>query len=104
MVAPPQRILAMSTTSLKVPDELKTRLVAAARRQGVTTHAFMVEAIRSATAAAEDRARFMAEAQAARKQALASGTGFAADEVHAYIRARVAGKAARRPKAKPWRG
>jgi predicted transcriptional regulator len=94
----------MSTTSLKLPEALKAQAAAAAERLGITTHAFMVDAIRQAAAAAEDRARFIAAAKAARKAALKQGTGFDADEVHEYIRARAAGTAARRPKATPWRG
>jgi len=94
----------MSTTSLKLPDDLKERAVAAAKRQGITTHAFMVEAIKMATTAAEDRARFVVEARSARKAMLKSGQGFDADEVHAYIRARAVGKATSQPKAKRWRG
>jgi hypothetical protein len=31
----------MSTTSLKLPDDMKQLAAAAARRQGVTPHAFM---------------------------------------------------------------
>jgi hypothetical protein len=64
----------------------------------------MVDAIRQAASAAEDRARVLAEAKAARREALETGTGFDADEVHEYIRARAAGTTADRPKAKPWRG
>jgi predicted transcriptional regulator len=94
----------MSTTSLKLPDDLKERAVAAARSQGLTTHAFMVEAIRQAATASEQRSRFIAEAEAARKAMLKSGKGYDASEVHAYLRDRIAGKAKNRPKAKLWRG
>jgi len=94
----------MPTTSLKLPDDLKKRAVAAAKRQGITTHVFMAEAIRTAATVAEDRARFVVEARAARNEMLKSGLGFDADEVHAYVRARAAGKATGQPKAKPWRG
>jgi uncharacterized protein (DUF1778 family) len=41
----------MSTTSLKLPDELKQRAIVAARRQGVTLHAFMLNAIAQAASA-----------------------------------------------------
>lgn len=94
----------MSTTSLKLPDELKLRAVAAAQRQGLAPHAFMVAAIEQATTAAERRAGFVAEAQAAREEMQRAGTGYDADEVQAYLQARVAGQAAVRPKAKSWRG
>jgi hypothetical protein len=93
----------MSTTSLKLSDRLKQRAATAAQRQGVSPHAFMVSAIEQAAAAAEQRASFIADARAALDQMLKSGKGYAADEVHAYLRARVAGKKTARPKAKSWR-
>lgn len=93
----------MSTTSLKLPDDLKQRAIAAAQEQGVSPHAFMVQAIEQAATAGERRAAFVAEAQAAREQASASGKGYAAEEVHAYLKARVAGKKSAKPKAKSWR-
>jgi predicted transcriptional regulator len=94
----------MPTTSLKLPDELKQRAAVAAQHQGVSTHAFMVNAIEQAAIAAECRANFMAEAQAARQQMLDTDKGYDADEVHAYIQARIAGKKTAKPKARSWRG
>jgi predicted transcriptional regulator len=93
----------MSTTSLKLPDDLKQRAISAAQLQGVSTHAFMVNAIEQAAIAAECRANFIAEAHAARKQMRDTGKGYDAGEVHAYIQARIAGKKATKPKAKSWR-
>lgn len=93
----------MSTTSLKLPDELKQRAVAAAERQGVSPHAFMVEAIAQAATAAEHRAAFLAEARAARDGMLKTGKGYDADEVHAFLKARIAGKKPAKPKTKSWR-
>lgn len=93
----------MSTTSLKIPEDVKQLAVAAAKQQGVTPHAFMVDAIRVAAVAAEKRAAFVADAVAARAEALDSGKGYPADKVHAYVRERARGKAVSRPKAKSWR-
>lgn len=93
----------MSTTSLKLPEELKQRAISAAQSQGVSTHAFMVNAIEQAADAAEHRASFIADALAARKQVQESGEAYDADEVHAYLRARVAGEKVTKPKAKSWR-
>jgi predicted transcriptional regulator len=93
-----------TTTSLKLPDELKQRAVAAAQNQGVSPHAFMVHAIEQAATAAEQRAGFVAEAQAAREQMLKTGKGYDADEVHAYLKARIAGRKSAKPKAGSWRG
>jgi hypothetical protein len=94
----------MSTTSLKLSDELKERAIAAAQRQGVSPHAFMVNAIDLAATAAEQRARFVADAQSAREKMLKTGKGYDADQVHAYLQARIAGKKPSKPKAKSWRG
>lgn len=94
----------MSTTSLKLPDELKQRAIAAAQQQGVSPHAFMVCAIEQAATATERRAGFVAEAEAAREEMLKTGKGYDADEVHAYLQARLAGKKPTRPKAKSWQG
>ena len=94
----------MSTTSMKLSDELKQRAIAAAEQKGVSPHAFMVQAIEQAATAAERRAGFVGEAQAAREQMLSSGIGYDASEVHAYLKARVAGDKAVRPKAKSWQG
>lgn len=93
----------MSTTSLKLPEEVKRLAVAAAKQQGVTPHAFMVDAIRAAATNAEKRAQFVADAIASREEALRSGKGYVAEEVHAYLRARAQGKLASKPRAKSWR-
>jgi len=63
----------------------------------------MLGAIRDAITAAERRADFVAAAQAALEETLQSGEGFDAHDVHAYLRAKVSGKTAARPRAKSWR-
>jgi len=93
----------MSTTSLKLPEELKLRASTAAEELGISTHAFMVGAIRQAADAVEQRTQFVAQALAARSEMLQSGQGHDANEVRAYLRARLADPAAARPGAKPWR-
>jgi len=94
----------MSTTSLKLPDELKQRAIDAAEKMGVSPHAFMIHAIDQAATAAERRASFVSDAQAAREQMLAAGKGYDASEVHAYLKARLSGDKPAKPKAKSWRG
>jgi len=93
----------MSTTSLKLPDDVKKLAVSAAKHQGVSPHAFMVDAIRAAAVATERRAMFVADAVASKAEAMESGKGYSAAEVHTYIRARAAGKVVSKPKAKSWR-
>jgi predicted transcriptional regulator len=94
----------MATTSLKLPDDLKQRAVGAAQKQGMSPHAFMVQAIEQAASAAELRAEFFADALAAKEQMLVSGKGFEAQDVHGYLKARIEGKSVSKPKAKSWRG
>lgn len=63
----------------------------------------MVDAIRAAAVAAQKRAVFVAAAIESRNEAMESGKGFVAEEVHAWILSRAQGKAASKPKAKSWR-
>ena len=51
----------------------------------------------------ERRWAFFADAAAADAQMLASGEGYAAEDVHRYFRARVRGEKPRRPKPIQWR-
>jgi predicted transcriptional regulator len=93
----------MPTTSLKLPEDVKELAQAAAKRQGVSTHSFMVDAIRTMATAAEKRAAFVADALAARDEAYATGKADDAEEVHAWLLAKVKGKPATKPKLKNWR-
>ena len=93
----------MSTTSLKLPEELKQLAAEAAAQQGVTPHAFMVDAIRAAAVAAQQRASFVQDALASRVDVMESGNGYAASDVHEYLRARAKGQSAAKPRAKSWR-
>ena len=93
----------MSTTSLKLPDELKQRAVDAAQELGISPHAFMVDAIRQAAHAVEQRAAFVAQAREARTEMLQDGSGHAPEDVRAYLRQRLSDHQAARPGKKPWR-
>lgn len=93
----------MHTTSLKLPQDVKQLAINAAKHQGISPHAFMVGAIRTAATNAEKRDQFVADAVAARTEAVASGQGYAAEDVHAYLRARTRGESPSKPKAKAWR-
>jgi predicted transcriptional regulator len=88
---------------LKLPDELKQRAVNAATELGVSPHAFMVSAIEQAARATEQRLRLIADAKAARQEMIETGKGMDADEVHAFLKAKVSGKKAAKPRARSWR-
>ena len=86
-----------TTTTLKLPDDLKTRIAPLAEAVGKTPHAWMVEALEAQTALAEMRELFIADAQASAAEVDAGGPLYAAEDVHAYIVARASGRSARRP-------
>lgn len=92
----------MATTSLKLPDDLKKRAANAAQELGVSPHAFMVSAIEQAAHATEQRIRLIAEAKLARQETLETGQGLDADEVHAYLHAKVSGNNVARPNKRSW--
>lgn len=87
----------MPTTTLKLPDELKARIAAAAANADKSPHAFMVEALEAQTALAERRQAFVATALAAEQEVAQYGLVYDADEVFSYLRARVADPGAPRP-------
>lgn len=92
----------MGTTSLKLPDELKSRAAAVAKARGVTPHAFMLQAVEQVTTAAELRARFVEDALTARREIAATGLSYDWAEVRDYYRAKLRGERARRPRLRKW--
>ena len=87
-----------STTTLKLPEKLKARIAAAAQATGKSPHAFMIEALEAQARLAEMRQSFINDAIASAAEVDAGGALYAMEEVQAYILARTAGKAAKRPK------
>ena len=90
----------MSTTTIRLPDELKARVAAAAKRAGVTPHGFILEAIAEKAAQAELRADFDAVAEDRYARIVASGKTIPWQDMRTHLEARVAGKAAKRPAAR----
>ena len=90
----------MPTTTIRLPDDLKTRIAAAAKRAGTTAHAFILEAIAEKAEQAERRADFDAVAEARYAGIVASGRTIPWQEMRGYLEARMAGKAAKRPAAR----
>lgn len=75
----------MSTTTIRLPDELKARIAAAAERAGTTPHSFILEAITEKAELDERRADFNAEADARYAKIIASGETISWDEMRAYL-------------------
>jgi predicted transcriptional regulator len=84
--------------TLKLPDDLNARIVPLAESEGKTPHAWMVEALEAQAELAELRRSFIEGALASAAEVDAGGSLYAMADVHAYIRARAAGKTVERPK------
>ncbi|MBP6465871.1 MAG: DUF1778 domain-containing protein, partial [Rubrivivax sp.] len=63
----------MSTTTIRLPDELRERIERVASARGSSAHAFMVEAVARAAEQEEQRLDFEAEAERRFKRMLRTG-------------------------------
>lgn len=87
----------MSTTTIRLSEELKARVARAARRAGTTPHGFILEAIAEKADQAERRADFQDEAERRYAALAASGKTISWSEMRRYLEDRIAGRAAPRP-------
>lgn len=94
--------MATNATSLKIPEQLKVRIEAAAEALGKSPHAFMLEVIEEGTARVESRREFVDRAIRARDNFAKHRTGYAAADVHRYIARLARGQKAKRPSLKRW--
>ncbi|MEO8247845.1 MAG: CopG family transcriptional regulator [Burkholderiales bacterium] len=90
----------MSTTTIRIEDDLKDRVGAAAQRAGKTAHAFIVDAIARTVEQAELDADFHAVADKRWAKILATGKTVSLDEASAYLEARSRGERPLRPAVK----
>ena len=90
----------MSTTTIRIEDELKARVAASAARSGKTAHAFIVDAIAQTVAQAEldDKLHQVADERWAK--ILATGKTVPWEEARTYLQARAAGEQPRKPTAR----
>ena len=88
-----------ATTTLKLSEELKSRIAPLAEAAGKTAHAWMIDALEAQAALAEMREDFIADAEKSAADVDSGGLLYAAEDVHAYIIARGRGKSDRKPKA-----
>jgi predicted transcriptional regulator len=86
------------TTTLKLPEELKARIAPLAEAAGKSPHAWMIEALEERVAQSEAYAAFVAEALEADREMTETGLGYDADDVHAYVKAILAGEQPEFPK------
>jgi predicted transcriptional regulator len=90
----------MPTTPIRLEDDLKARVAAAAERAGQSPHAFIVGAIAQTVAQAEADAAFHASADARWARIVETGDTVALSEASAWLDARLRGEHPRRPKAR----
>ena len=92
----------MSTTTIRLSDELKSRVAKAAERAGTTAHSFMLEAIAARTEAQELRDDFHLEAERRWQQFLTDGLTVEWSEMREYLLRRSRNEPAELPVAKPF--
>jgi len=85
------------TTTLKLPEELKTRIAPLAEAEGKSPHAWMIEALEEHVTKSEAYAAFVAEALEADHEMTETGLGYAMEDVHEYLLAKLEGKPMKRP-------
>lgn len=90
----------MSTTTVRLPDELKARVAKAAAAAGVSPHAFIVEAVAARAAEVEARQEFEALALQRLDEFKRSGRSVAWPTMRRHMQDKAAGRASRGPKAR----
>lgn len=87
----------MSTTTIRIEDDLKARIAAAAQHAGKTAHAFILDAIAQTVEQVELDNAFNAVADQRWANIQASGKTVPWDDAKAYLAARANGEPARKP-------
>jgi predicted transcriptional regulator len=90
----------MSTTTIRIDDELKARIAGAAQRSGKTAHAFIVEAIAQTLEQVEQDEALERVAESRWTALLANGKSVAWPDAKTWLEARARGEKPRRPSAR----
>ena len=90
----------MPTTTIRIEDDLKARIAAAAQHAGKTAHAFMLDAISQTVEQVELDNAFNTLADQRWANIQASGKTVPWDDAKAYLAARAGGESARKPAAR----
>jgi predicted transcriptional regulator len=90
----------MGTTTIRIEEDLKARLAAAAERSGKTTHAFILDAIAQTVEMTELDEEFHRVADARWAKVLATGRTVPWADARVYLEARARGKRPRAPAAR----
>ena len=90
----------MSTTTIRIDEQLKARIGSAATQAGKTAHAFILEALTQKLDQVEQDNAFQALAAERWARIRATGQTVAWDDARAYLAARADGKRPRKPTAR----
>ncbi|MGB4116009.1 MAG: hypothetical protein WBK51_05640 [Polaromonas sp.] len=90
----------MPLVSVKIPEDTRQRVAHLAAAHHTTAHAVMVQAIESAVARSETYDAFVDDALRAREAVYESGKVYDGAEFAAYLRAKVRGDKAVKPRMK----
>ncbi len=90
----------MPTTTIRIEDDLKARVAAAAERAGKTAHAFILDAIAQTVEQAETDEAFHRVADARWTKVLATGKTVPWDDAKAWLEARSRGASPHGPAAR----
>ena len=88
----------MSTTTIRLPQELKDRVARAAERAGSTAHSFILEAIAEKAEQEERQGEFQETAEQRYAGILASGKTVSWNVMRRYLERRLTGNKIARPK------
>ena len=88
----------MSTTTIRIPSDLKERLSKVAENLGSTSHALILDAIAQRVEAEERRNDFFNTAQKRYAKIAESGETIPWEQMKRYLKARVSGQEESRPK------
>jgi predicted DNA-binding protein len=90
----------MTTTTIRLPDALKSRLARVADAAGLTPHGFILQAIEAQTSEAEAQAAFHRLASKRLRSVGRSDRGVPWEDARQYLLDRAAGKVVTRPAAR----
>ena len=90
----------MPTTTIRLPEDLKARVAAAAKRAGTSAHGFILEAIAEKTEQEDRRADFDAVAEDRYARIVSSGKTVPWQEMRGYLEERLADNKVKHPIAR----
>lgn len=90
----------MTTTTIRLPDDLKARVAAAAEKSGQSAHSFILEAIAEKAESTERYSEFQETADKRFAAIAASGKTIPWSQMRLYLEGRISGRKVRRPAAR----